>query len=130
MNDVIVLDTHSLLWYLTRASSLSARAREEIAPVFRKEREAIIPTVVLAEMETAVIKHRMSVSVEAFLNAIDETSCRIVPFDEVILRRYLSLRARLDIFDRIIVATALVYNAPLVTRDPMIVASATVPVVW
>lgn len=76
------------------------------------------------------MKHRMSVSVEAFINSLDETGCRIVPFDEVVVRRYLSLRAWLDIFDRIIVATALVYNAPLVTRDPMIVASATVPVVW
>ncbi len=102
----------------------------EIELVFRKERTALVPTVVLAEMETTVVKHRMSVSVEAFINSLDETGCRIVPFDEVVVRRYLSLRARLDIFDRIIVATALVYNAPLVTRDPMIVASATVPVVW
>ena len=130
MNDVIVLDTHPLLWYLTRSPSLSARARAEIEPVFRNERLALVPTVVLAEMETTVVKHRMSVSVAAFINSLDETGYRIVPFDEAVVRRYLSLRARLDIFDRIIVATALVYNAPLVTRDPMIVASATVPVVW
>ena len=98
--------------------------------MFRKEREAIVPTVVLAEMETTVAKHRMSVNVGAFVDAISDTGCRIVPFDEAVLQRYLSLRVRLDIFDRIIVATALVYNAPLVTRDPKIVASATVPVVW
>ncbi len=53
-----------------------------------------------------------------------------MPFDEPILRRYLTITARLDIFDRILVATALVYNAPVVTKDEKIVASATVPVVW
>jgi PIN domain nuclease of toxin-antitoxin system len=130
MDDPIARDTHSLIWYLIKAPTLSARARAAIEPVFLEKREAILPTLVLAEMQTVIAKHRMSVDLAAFIESIPGTGCRIVPFDEVVLRRYLSLRARLDIFDRIIVATALVYNAPLVTRDPMIVASATVPVVW
>jgi len=130
MDDTLVLNTHSLVWYYDNSPSLSAVARRIIDEGFRGERTILIPTVVVTEAIGVNAKHHLRIDFRAFLDDLPRTGFRLLPFDEPILRRYLTITARLDIFDRILVATALVYNAPVVTKDEKIVASATVPVVW
>jgi PIN domain nuclease of toxin-antitoxin system len=130
MNDPIVLDTHPLVWYYVSSPSLSVVARRMIDEAFLGERTVLVPTVVVTEAIGVDAKHHLRIDFRAFLEDLAGTGFRLLPFDEPVLRRYLTITPRLDIFDRMIVATALVYNASVVTRDEKIVASATVPVVW
>ncbi|MGI8855519.1 MAG: type II toxin-antitoxin system VapC family toxin [Thermomicrobiales bacterium] len=126
----MVLDTHPFVWYHDHSPSLSTVARRIIDEGFRGERTILVPTVVVTEAIGVDAKHRLRIDFQGFLDDLERTGFRLLPFDEPILRRYLTITARLDIFDRMIVATALVYNASVVTKDEKIVASATVPVVW
>lgn len=130
MNDILVLDTHPLVWYYDKSPSLSAVARRIIDEAFHGERTIPVPTVVVTEAIGVDAKHHLHIDFRAFLDDLPKTGFRVLPFDEPILRRYLTITERLDIFDRMIVATALVYNASVMTKDEKIVASATVPVVW
>jgi PIN domain nuclease of toxin-antitoxin system len=130
MDDLLVVDTHPLAWYLDKAPSLSATAYPVIHAAFRGERRILLPIIVLAELVGVVIKRCMSFDHTTFVDELPQTGFQLIPFDETILRRYYRLPTSLDIHDRMIVATALVYNASVVTKDEKIVASATVPVVW
>lgn len=130
MNEILVLDTHPLAWYLIDSPSLSTRARLLIAEALDERRTLLVATIVLAEMVGTAAKLRLPIRVETLLDELLDTKFRLIPFDEPILRRFLALPTSVDIHDRIIVATALEYGGAVITKDTRIVASGTVPTVW
>jgi PIN domain nuclease of toxin-antitoxin system len=119
-----------LVWFYDNSPSLSGSARRLIDEAFRGERIILLPAIVVTEAIGVDAKHHLGIDFRGLLDDLPKTGFRLLPFDERVLQRYMTITPRLDIFDRMIVATALVYNASVVTRDEKIVASATVPVVW
>jgi PIN domain nuclease of toxin-antitoxin system len=128
--DVLVLDTHALVWFLTADHRLGPAAR---AALTDERIEVVIPALVLAEVSSLSAKGRTPVDLARVLRHVHQTdNTRIASFDETTARL---LPADLDIHDGIIVATGLALLATgvsvaLVTRDAKITASGLVDVVW
>jgi PIN domain nuclease of toxin-antitoxin system len=118
----VVLDTHTVLWYLAYSKELSSVARTTIEDAIRDNRDvhvsaiSLIETVYLVERQriplAALQRLRSSLSdarsglIIAFVDSDVADSLQSVPRDIVP-----------DIPDRIIAATALHLGLPLVTRD-------------
>lgn len=130
MNDVLVLDTHPLAWYIAPSPALPQRTRMFITEALRGQYTVLVPTVVLAEMVGTLAKLHIPLNVTDVLDQLLAAGVRLVPFDETILRRFLTLPTSLDIHDRIIVATALEHGGAVVTKDARIIASGAVGTVW
>jgi predicted nucleic acid-binding protein len=127
----LVLDTHTLIWFLSADSRLGGAAREAL---LAEDARIVIPALVLAELVWCHARGRTAIGLsEAMALAEQWEDCSISPLDELVATR---LPPELDIHDAIIVATALFYRdalgreTALVTADRQIAASGLVPVVW
>lgn len=126
-----VVDTHSLLWYLTASPRLSRRARS----VFKRGEEGkakiIIPSIVLAELYFLLEKLRVDLDFESeYKKIVEAGQFKIVPLsgeDVLIFKELSGIR---EIHDRIIVGVAYKLKIPLVTRDKEIWESGIVKVIW
>jgi len=130
----MVLDTHTVLWYLENSSDLSPIARSTIEDAIRDARDvhvsviSVIECVYLVERKripaTALLRLRDALtdpaaglfiaSVDAFVaDALERIPRSIVP----------------DMPDRIVAATALHLGVPLITRDRRL-QSAGIQTIW
>jgi PIN domain nuclease of toxin-antitoxin system len=130
--DVIVLDTHALLWWALDPEKLSSRATEVLATM---EREGGFASAIsIWELGIKVKRGKLVLPL-----AIDELSRRIersgvvelLPVDATVWIRSLNLEwAHPDQADRVIVATALIKGLPLLTKDEVIRTFAGVRSIW
>ncbi|MGH7962611.1 MAG: type II toxin-antitoxin system VapC family toxin [Candidatus Binatia bacterium] len=123
-----VVDTHALVWFLSRDSRLSGPARSILQdPTVR----LIIPAIVLAEIKYLSSKGRFLQTLDDMLRVIStDQRCLVYPIDLGVIRQ---APAALDIHDSLIVGTALVQTIAvdgILTCDEAITASGLVPVVW
>ncbi len=128
---VYVVDTHTLLWYLTGDASLGRRAA---AVLDEPTASLIIPTIVLAEARYLSRKGRTNITFEEVLTTIErDERCLIYPLDLAIVKQ---LPLHLDLHDAFIVGTALVYRnvlheeVTILTKDEAIVQAELVQIVW
>ena len=132
---VIVLDTHTLLWWLNEeGSKLSTKALSAI------EKEVIADGVVASsisawEIALSVSKGKLELSVDVltWLDAARRVSgFRFVPLDDVTAAKSVMMPGDFhpDPADRIIVALARELAAPLVTADRKIQAYGHVQTIW
>lgn len=116
--DTYVVDTHTLIWFITENHTLSKRASQILEQAEKAEVEVLIPTIVLAEITYIAQKKKVKITVNEVLERIQEgDGFIVVPFDFPIFQIVLKLPEDWEIHDRIIAATARYYGAQLITKD-------------
>ena len=131
---MIVLDTHTLVWWVTNDAELSEKAKKAI------ERERAGGEVVISAIsawEIAMLVDRgtlaFSMDIDSWLSTVREIPrVRFAPVDVDVAVKSVQLPGvfHKDPADRMIVATARKFAAPLVTKDLKIRAYAHVKTIW
>ena len=131
---MIVLDTHILVWWLSRPAELSAKARRAINAAVV---DASVQVSAISILEIATLARRgrlqFSVPVETWLADVRLLpELRIAPVTADIAQLAGGFGDELpgDPADRIIVATALTLSAPLVTADTKLRTHKGLHTVW
>ncbi len=126
----ITIDTHTMLWYLDSDYNfkLSKKASDVIAQA-EMSGTIYVPIVSLAEALHQIDKGKFNITFDKLMSSIrDNEAYEIVPFDEEILEKAVSLKG-LEIHDRLIVATALINDSVLVSKDKELRSSG-LNVIW
>ena len=125
---VFVVDTHTLVWFLSQDKHLSDKALEILRD---SSVQLIIPVIVLAEIKHLSHKGRFAPTLSDILRVIEtDARCLVYPIDLKVIDL---APAELDIHDSLIVGTALAQPEPIagvLTADMAIRDSGLVPVVW
>ena len=131
---MIVLDTHTLVWWVTNDAELSEKAKKAI------ERERAGGEIVISAIsawEIAMLVDRgtlaFSMDIDSWLSTVREIPrVRFAPVDVDVAVKSVQLPGvfHKDPADRMIVATARKFAAPLVTKDLKIRAYAHVKTIW
>jgi PIN domain nuclease of toxin-antitoxin system len=131
---VIVLDTHTLIWWVTSDAALSKKAK---AAIERERAGGEIIVSAISAWEIAMLVERetvaFSMDVENWLATVQQIpGVRFAPVDVDISVKSVQLPGEFhkDPADRLIVATARKFAAPLVTKDLKIRAYAHVKTIW
>lgn len=123
---MIVLDTHTLLWWLNGRSELSEKARAAIEKELQEDSGVILVSAISAwEIAMLVNLNRLTLtmSVDDWLEAAaDVEGVRFVPVDNAVGVESTRLPGEFhkDPADRMIVALARHLNVPLITVDKKI----------
>lgn len=131
---MIVLDTHTLVWWVSGAPMLSRRAKAAI----KKEQdggEIVVSSISAWEIALLVQRGRLllAMDVQSWLATVGKIEAvRFASVDVEIATKSVDLPATFhnDPADRMIVATARKLAAPLVTKDEKIRAYAHVKTIW
>jgi len=131
---LIVLDTHTLIWWLTGGASLSRAAKLAIAKA-AKENQVVASAISVLEIVTAVRRGRLQFTapLEQWLaDARRLPELRFEPVSAEIAQLAGSFGEEMhgDPADRIIAATAIILNAALVTADGKLRAGRAVKTIW
>ena len=131
---MIVLDTHALVWWVTGAPGLSARAKRTIEATVRQS-PVVISAISIFEVATAVRRERLDfkMPLDEWLRdvrALPELHIEPVTADIAHLAGSLDPDVPGDPADRIILATAEVLEAKLVTADERLSRSRRIATVW
>ncbi|OGU37814.1 MAG: hypothetical protein A2X61_01670 [Ignavibacteria bacterium GWB2_35_12] len=126
-----VIDTHALLWFLTKSESLSEKSRKILLQTQSNDIQILISTIVLSEIIYILNKKKIQIDINDFLNLISKsTTYRIVPFDLPVFKEMLNLPNHLEMHDRIIAATSIYYKSPLISKDRELHHLRDLKVVW
>ena len=110
----IVIDTHSLYWFLTADKRLSRRAKTTIEEATR----VVIPTIVLLELLYLFQKKKQR---DAFSTAFEKlkngSKYIFASLDIAAVEEVINIAFTLEMHDRVVVATAQMLSAPIVTKD-------------
>jgi PIN domain nuclease of toxin-antitoxin system len=130
----VVVDTHTIVWYLQDDPRLSTKAAKVLDAATAAGDAIYIPSICLVELTYLIEKRRLGSLVrDQLIQTLDDpaTPCSLVPLDrsvadalELVKRSEVS-----DLPDRIIAATALALQAPLISRDARVRASQ-VQTIW
>jgi PIN domain nuclease of toxin-antitoxin system len=117
----LLLDTHTLLWWLFEETQLSTRAR---AVVEDPDNHVFVSAASLCEIAIKLSLNKLSMPAEFdrdLISAITQTGFRSLPvtFEHAYAVRWMVWHHR-DPFDRLLVAQSLSEGLTLVTRDPAI----------
>ncbi len=131
---VIVLDTHTLVWWVSSDQCLSANAK---AAIDKEVDGGQVIVSAISAWEIAMLVERgrlvLSMDVGSWLATVAQIEAvRFVPVDVEIGVKSVNLPGDFhnDPADRMIVATARKLAAPLVTKDEKIQAYAHVRTIW
>lgn len=131
---MIVLDTHVLIWWVTKAPGLSTRAKRKIQET-RGVGVLVVSTMSVFESATAARRGRLSfgVRLDQWLDAVLKLpELRFEPVSAEIARLAGALDDSFpgDPADRIIAATAISLDAKLVTADARLRGLPQLQTVW
>lgn len=131
----VVLDTHTVIWYLKQSSQLSQAARVAIENALSDGEPVFVSAVSLAEMVYLLEKRRIELSVwQELIRRMRRPNAGLVasPLTMEIaeLMSQVPYAAVPDLPDRIIAATALQLGLPLVTRDQGLRSVSQLTTVW
>lgn len=113
----IVVDTHTLFWFLTADKRLSKRAQNAIEDADR----IYIPTIVLLELLYLFQKKGRKENFSLAFNKLQEDSKYIfLSLDVALVEKVFKLSSKLEMHDNIIASTAQLLNAPIITKDRLI----------
>ena len=131
---MIVLDTHTLVWWVTGDVALSKKAKTAIDRELNGG-QIIVSAISAWEIAMLVERERLvlSMDVESWLATVAKIDAvRFIPLDVEIALKSVDLPGSFhkDPADRMIVATARKLAVPLVTKDEKIRAYAHVKTIW
>lgn len=131
---MVVIDTHTLLWWVSGDEQLSKAAAKAINDALAKS-EVIISSITIWEISMLIEKNRISLSmdIESWAKEVAEIKgVRFIPVDNEIGIKSTKLPGEFhkDPADRIIVATARKLAVPLVTIDEKIIQYPHVQTIW
>ncbi|WP_144145956.1 type II toxin-antitoxin system VapC family toxin [Paraburkholderia sp. BCC1884] len=131
---MIVLDTHTLIWWVNGDASLSRKAKSAITQELAGG-DIVVSAISAWEIAMLVERERLDLSmdVSSWLAAVSSIEAvRFVPVDVEISIKSVELPGEFhkDPADRMIVATARKLAAPLVTKDEKIRAYRHVKTIW
>ena len=112
----IVIDSHTLFWFLTNNPKLSRKAKRLI----EESDKAIIPSIALMEILYLLEKNNLSYRFIEFLSELKIRNYLVYPLDLKIISQTLTVNPELEMHDRIIIATAQIFNTPLISKDSQI----------
>lgn len=132
VGDLIVLDTHALLWWALDPQQLSTSAAATLSTM--EKHGGFASSISIWELGVKVKRGKLDlgIPIEELVRRIERTAAvEVVPVDTTIWLRSLALSwDHRDPADRVIVATALVKGVPLLTKDDVIRAAGIVSTVW
>jgi len=128
---VVCIDTHALVWYLSKPTRLGRSAARLLREADRGRVNVLVPAVVGIELTLLRRAGRRTVGVPQ-LEALVTTqpTFSVLPLDLAQAKEFALLENLHDPFDRMIVAAARTAATPLVTADTAIRDSALADVVW
>lgn len=113
MNNILI-DTHALLWYLSKDKKLPNNIRSFLL----KAHKIFVPTIVLLELLYLLQKQSLTSTFSLVLDKLKKSNkYQVVSFDLEVLENVFKLSSNLESHDSIIVATAKMLKLPLVTKD-------------
>jgi PIN domain nuclease of toxin-antitoxin system len=130
----IVVDTHTIVWYLAADRRLSAAALRALESASAAGEPIYVPSICLVELTYVIEKGRLpGVVRERLMRALEdpERACVLAPLDRAVADA-LELVPRsevADLPDRIVAATAVALHVPLVSRDARI-RSSHIATIW
>jgi len=128
----ILLDTHTVIWYLIDPDKLSPAATAAIDSAFEMNAPLFVSAITLVEIvylgEKRRIPEEAAASIIEALTGGDGFT--VVPIDISVVRTLASIPrdAVPDMPDRIIAATGRMLNIPIVTKDHLIISSSVVTI--
>jgi PIN domain nuclease of toxin-antitoxin system len=132
-SEVILLDTHVVLWLAFEDARISRKGRAAIEEARKSGDGLAISDISLLEIASLERKNRITLrsTLEAFLTEI-ENRFVVFPISARVCVRAMRFPAGYpsDPADRVIGATALVNGISLVTADDAIRRSRVVPIIW
>lgn len=133
---MIVLDTHTLIWWVGNDAQLSTKAKKAI----KKEMAApsgqiLVSSITAWEVSMLVTKERLTLTmdVDSWLSVVESIeNIEFVPIDNKVAIESTRLPGEFhkDPADRLIVALARTLSAPLVTADEKIQSYGHVKTIW
>ena len=131
---MIVLDTHSWIWFASKPEALSKKARKALNAAVN-DKNVLISSISVWEVALLVKNKRLKLSMDV-LDWIAKSEnlpfIQFIPVSNSIAVKSVNLPPPLhpDPADRIIIATALSIGAPLVSKDKKIAAYSHVKTIW
>ena len=130
----VVVDTHTILWFLAADPRLSLVARQAMENAAGGGDPILLPTICIVEATYLVEKNRIpSQDLAQLVQLVGSPSSAVQPVlltvEIAVALREISRKSVPDMPDRIIAATALALGLPLVTRDGKIRASG-IETIW
>jgi PIN domain nuclease of toxin-antitoxin system len=125
------IDTHALIWYLSRPRKLGRAAARRLREADAGRTEVLVPAIVLIELTLLREAGRNVIGVpqvEALFAA--QPAFQLLPLDLAQVHEFALLDSLRDPFDRLIVTAARSADAPLITADAAIDDSALVETIW
>lgn len=122
---MIVLDTHTLIWWVDSPQKLSAKVRKTIDEEKTKEKSILVSSISTLEIYLLIKKGKLELTnyPDVWLEKIERLrSILFVPVDNKIAAHSVNLPdfQHKDPADRIIIATARLFGATLLTADEKI----------
>jgi PIN domain nuclease of toxin-antitoxin system len=115
----LLLDTHTVIWFITNDKSLSDSAKKSIEDM---SNTCFVSIASLWEMS---IKYRLgklelNMTIEVIFDLIEQTGFEILPIfpEHLLVNSQLELHHR-DPFDRLIISQAIFENYTTITKDPL-----------
>ena len=112
----VAVDSHALLWYLSKNPKLTAKA----VGVLDKSTRIIVSTIVLLELLYILQKFGQERKFKNLLSSFGSGKYLVYPVDLALVRDCAKLPKSLEMHDRLVVATAKIFNVPLITKDKQI----------
>jgi PIN domain nuclease of toxin-antitoxin system len=131
---MIVLDTHTWIWFISKPEFLSKRAKKAVSAAV-KEKRVLISSISAWEVALLVVKKRLTLSLDVTDWIAKSEGLPFIQFIEIsnsIAVKSVNLPQPLhpDPADRIIIATALSAGVPLVTKDKKLLDYPHVKTIW
>jgi len=128
-DEVIVIDTHALIWWVGATSKISPAARAAL------DANSIgVPSIVCLEVAILARRERIELPTpvtEWLANAVRQPNVKLLPITIEIAATAAKLWGTLrDPVDLLIMATAVHHGVPLVTKDDRIRAAGVVETIW
>lgn len=131
MEEVYVVDSHALLWFITEDRRLSPVAEQIMDRAEVGEVRCFVPTIALAEIDRIIRKKNLPMTIDEVLATIATgDGFAAIAFDLEIFQIMLTMPEHFEMHDRIIAATARYSEAKLITRDEVLRNSEEVETVW